>query len=234
VLSPPECDEEKNYRTRDLGHPVSTQTLGQQLFVALPGAVEDAVELQAGEAVVGRDTVLVLLGDVEAEEDLAVALVGQILEDPADQRGVLPRQEARELALAGGHGVEDGVAVRVGLAAGELAVVLDGQAAGDLGQEARQLGRLAQLPPAELLQADAEGVLEEILGLGAAVGVAVEDDRYGTAVELDDPLLRAGISRPDARDQVFRPFSALLLIGQTRRPRLGCGRILTRGRSHSS
>src|SRR5581483_4953203 len=117
-LSPPECDEQENYRTHHLRGPAgAAQTLGQQLLVALPGAVEDAVELQAGEAVVGRDAVLVLLGDVEAEEDLAVALVGQLVEDPADERRALPRQETAERALAGSHGVEDGVAVRVGLAA---------------------------------------------------------------------------------------------------------------------
>ena len=37
--------------------------------------MQDAIELQAGEAVIGGDAVLVLLGDVEAQEDLAV--VGQ-------------------------------------------------------------------------------------------------------------------------------------------------------------
>src|SRR4051812_33571818 len=153
VRSPPECDEKENYRTCHLSRPLAAaEPLGQQLLVALPGAMEDAVELQAGEAVVGGDAVLVLLGDVEAEEDLAVALVGQVVEHPADERRVLARQQTAERALAGGHGGEDGVAVRVGLAAGDLAVVLDGEAAGDLGEEARQLGGLAQLPPAELLQ----------------------------------------------------------------------------------
>src|SRR5262249_58465202 len=68
---------------------------------------------------------------------------------------------------------------------------------------------------------------------GAWVGAA-GDARQGGAVELDDPLLRGGISRLDARDQLLRPFSALLLTGQTRCPRRGCGRILARGRRHPS
>ena len=116
--------------------------------------------------------------------------------------------------------------------------MLDGEAAGDLGEEAGQLGRLAQLAPAELLEADAEGVLEEVLRLGPAVGVAVEDDRHTAAVQLDHPLLRAPVSRADARDQFLRPFGGLSRSWPEAMSPRGpawfplekkCGRILARG-----
>jgi hypothetical protein len=82
--------------------------------------------------------------------------------------------------------------------------VLDGEAAGDLGDEAGEPRRLPQLTVSQLLQDEAEGVLEQVLGLGPAVGVAVEQDRDAAAVDLDQPLLGPPVSRPDPRDQLLR------------------------------
>ena len=82
---------------------------------------------------------------------------------------------------------------------------------------ARKAGSFAgsrSSPAAELLEAGAEGVLEEVLGLGAAVGVAVEDDRHAPAVELDHPLLGAPVPRLDARDQVLRPLGGYLVLAR--------------------
>jgi hypothetical protein len=174
------------------------------LAVALAGAVEDAVELQAGEAEVGRDPVFVLLGDVEAQEDVAVAGGPELLDDPADQVGPLADEEIGERAGARGDGVGQGVAVGLGLAPGPLAVVLDGEAPGDLGDEAGEPRRLPQLIVAQLLEDEAERVLEQILGLGPAVGVAVEQDRDAAAVDLDQALFGPPVSRQDPRDQLLR------------------------------
>src|SRR3954453_14414300 len=94
--------------------PARAEPLGQQLLVALAGAVEDAVELQPRQAEVAGDALLVVLGEVEAEQDLAVALVPQLLEDLADEGGVLARQQSRERPGVRRHGGEHGVAVGVG------------------------------------------------------------------------------------------------------------------------
>src|SRR5262249_14716158 len=72
--------------------------LGVQLPVALPGPKEYAVEVETGEPQVGADLLLVLLGDVEAEEDLLVSLGGQVAEDLAGQRGALLPEEAFQRA----------------------------------------------------------------------------------------------------------------------------------------
>jgi hypothetical protein len=206
--------EEKNEKRGVLAAAVLHTRVGQprdqQLLVALAGAVEDAVELQARQAELLGEAVLVLLGDVEAEQDLAVALVAQLLEHPAHQRGVLPLQQLAELAGARGDRLEDGLAVGLGLAAGGLAVVLQREVAGDLGEEAGELRGLAQLPVPQLLERQAEGVLEEVLGLGTAVGVAVEQERDAAAVAANQPLLGARISRPDPVDQLLGAFAVRL------------------------
>src|SRR4051794_35840409 len=106
---------------------------GQELLVALAGAVGGAVELPAGGGVIGGDLVLVLLGDVEADEDLAVAGGAELADDLADQGGVLPRQKLAQLPLPGGLRREDRLAVGLGLAPRGLPVVLDGEAPGDAG-----------------------------------------------------------------------------------------------------
>jgi hypothetical protein len=101
--------------------------------------------------------------------------------------------------------------------------VLDREAAGDLGEEAGELRRLPQLAPPQLGQDGAEGVLEEVLRLGPAVGVAVEKDRDAAAIELDDPLLRAPVPCLDAGDQRFQVVAGvercLVVPGQKPFPR---------------
>jgi hypothetical protein len=82
--------------------------------------------------------------------------------------------------------------------------VLDGEAAGDLGDEAGEARRLPQLTAPQLLQDEAERVLEQVLGLGPAVRVAVQQDRDAVAVDLDQPLLGPPVSRPDSRNQLLR------------------------------
>lgn len=82
--------------------------------------------------------------------------------------------------------------------------MLDGEAAGDLGDETGEPRRLPQLTLPQLLQDEAEGVLEQVLGLGPAVGVAVEQDRDAAAVDLEQALLGLPVSRPDPRDQLLR------------------------------
>jgi hypothetical protein len=166
--------------------------------------VEHAVELQAGQAVVGRDAVLVLLREIEAEEDLAVAVVAQLAEDLADQAGALAPGEVLELAGAGERRVEEGLAVGLGLAPGGLAEVLDGEAAGDAGEEARQLRGLAQLTAPQLFEGEPEGVLEEVLGLGPAVRMAVQEDRDAAPVGSDQPLLGVPVPGLDPGDQRLR------------------------------
>jgi hypothetical protein len=183
--------------------------------------VKDTVELEAGQAVIGCDPVFVLFGDIEAQEDLAIALVGELFEDPAHEGGVLAVQQLAERARVGGHGLGAGLAVGLGLPAGRLAVVLDGEAAGDLDHEAREGGGLAQLAVAELFEDKAEGVLEEVLGLGPAVGVAIEEDRYTPAVQLDDPFLSPAVAGLDPGDQALRPVLVredCLVPGQKRFP----------------
>ncbi len=191
----------------------------EQILVALAGPVEDAVELEAGQAIVGGDAVLVLLRDVEAQEELAVALVGELAEDAPHEGGVLAAKQLLQGAHGRRHGFGAGFAVSLGLAAGGLAVVLDGEAAGDLDHEAGEGRGLAQLALAELFEDEAEGVLKEILGLGPAVGVAIEEDRHTPAVDLDDPLLGPTVPGLDPGDQGFRPVgvrNGCLVAGQKR------------------
>jgi hypothetical protein len=186
---------------------VAGRPLQVDLAVALPGAVEDAVELQAGKAEILGDPLLVLLGDVEAEKDVAVPGRPELLDDPAHQVGALAGEQVGERAGAPGRAVGDlgeGVAVGLGLAPGGLAVVLDGQIAGDLGDEGGEPRGFPQLTAPQLLQDEPERVLEQVLGLGPAVGVAVEQERDAAAVDLNQPLLGPPVSRPDSRDQLLR------------------------------
>jgi hypothetical protein len=102
--------------------------------------------------------------------------------------------------------------------------VLDGQGARDLGQVARELGGLPQLALAQLLQGEAEGLLEQVLGFGPAVGMAVEDDRDTAAVELDDLLLRPPVAGQDARDQLLGSSRDGFVADQDQLPRRSSSR----------
>src|SRR5829696_4146692 len=127
--SPPskrECDEEQDYPKR-----ASADALQVEIPVTLAGAVQHSVELQAGEAEVGRDALLVFLGDVKAEEDVAVALGAQLPDHLAHEPRILPGQQLGERTGAPRRDIFNfghGVAVGLGLAPLDLAVVLDSDA----------------------------------------------------------------------------------------------------------
>src|SRR6185312_14907428 len=79
----------------------------KQLSVALPGTKQHAVEVQVGQLEVAADVLLVLVGDVIAGEDLAVAVVLELRQHAAHGRRTLPGEELRELPgrrIGGGLG----------------------------------------------------------------------------------------------------------------------------------
>src|SRR6185295_5671058 len=73
----------------------------QQLLEPLLGPEEDAAEMNAFETEIGTDALPLLLGDVEAEQDLPVAVGGQLGDQAPHGFGLLVEEDRRERARRG-------------------------------------------------------------------------------------------------------------------------------------
>src|SRR4051812_10828317 len=70
----------------------------EEELIAAAGAEEDHVELRAAQAEIVADVLLVLFMDVEPQQDLPVALQGELREKAADDPDLLPPQQGAELS----------------------------------------------------------------------------------------------------------------------------------------
>src|SRR5947209_12372709 len=116
----------------------------QELFEALAGPEEDAVEVQTFEPEVGANTVLVLLANVEAQQELPVAVGGELADQPSHHRGLLVQQHGLELARRGRHGLGELARVAPGPPAGRLAPFGEEEVASRAAQERREAGRIRE------------------------------------------------------------------------------------------
>src|SRR4051812_26413440 len=174
----------------------------QELLEALTSPKEDAIEMDTVKAEVGADALFFLLGDVEAEQDLAVAVGRELVDEPPHALGLLVPQDVGELARRGVDRLRQLLVVHVGPAAGGLAPLGDDQVARGAAEEAGERGRLVERSPPQALQRDAEGLLVQILGeirRGAQTAQQIED---APAVAQDERLLGGGIARRDPPDKV--------------------------------
>src|ERR1700709_2862421 len=89
----------------------------QELFEALPGSEENAVEVEAVEPEVGADLRFVLPADVEAEQDVAVAVCAELADHFSNDPGLFVQEDGLELARRGCHGRGDLSRVSPGRAA---------------------------------------------------------------------------------------------------------------------
>src|SRR3954468_10065557 len=135
----------------------------QDFLETLASPEKDAVEMEAVEAEVGADGSLLFLGHVETQEELPVAVGGELADEPPHGLGLLVLEDAGERARRGVDRLGQLLVVRVGPAAGGLAPLGDDQVARGAAQESRKPGRLVESPLPQALQGDAEGLLMEVL-----------------------------------------------------------------------
>src|SRR6185369_1137651 len=134
----------------------------QGLLESLPGAEEDAVEVQAVEAQVRAEALLVLVGDVVAQEKLPVAVGRERADELPHGLRLLVEQDRRELARRRVNRLRQLLIVRVGPPAGRLAPLGGHQVARRAAEEARQPGRLLEALLPQPLEHDAERLLMEV------------------------------------------------------------------------
>src|SRR5262245_60765913 len=84
--------------SRGLGARLPLLEALQELLEALAGSEEHAVEMEAVQPEIGADALLLLLGDIEAQEELAVAVGRKLADQLPHEPGFLVEKDGRELA----------------------------------------------------------------------------------------------------------------------------------------
>src|SRR6185295_9434172 len=132
--------------------PILSARALEQLAEALARPEQHPIEVEARKPEVGADPFLVLLGDVEAEQQLAVAVGAQLADQAPHLLDLLLAHEGGELAGRGIGGIDGRRVDRVPLAAPRaLAVAAEEHVASGAEEEAREPARLGDRAAAQPL-----------------------------------------------------------------------------------
>jgi hypothetical protein len=160
--------------------------------------VKHAIEMQARQSQVRTNLFLFIIGDIEAVKHLGVPFVRHLIEDMPDEIGFFFPQQLLELI---GRGM--GKARRffdfghTFLARG-AAEVFDDKVPCHTANEAGETIGLSNASLPNLLKADAEGLLVDVLGARRIMNFPADDYHYAAAITLDKFGFRLPVPGSDA------------------------------------
>src|SRR6185295_6881265 len=183
--------------------PILSARALEQLAEALARPEQHPIEVEARKPEVDADPLLVLLGDVEAEQQLAVAVGAQLADQAPHLLDLLLAHEGGELAGRGIGGIDGRRVDRVPLAAPRaLAVAAEEQVASGAEEEAREPARLGDRAAAQPLEDHPEGLLVEVVGERRVAGQPPQMEQQAAAVARDQLVLGRPVAAPDAADEI--------------------------------
>src|ERR1700681_2696646 len=185
-----------------LGRSLPFLGLLQELLEALAGSEENAIEMQTIEPEVGGQAFLVSLADVEAEQKLPVAVVGQLADQPPHHLGLLVQQDGLKLARRGRHGLRELTRVAPGPLAGRLAPFGDEEVTGRAAKEGGEARRVGEASLAQPFDDDAKGFLLKVVGEVRQGAEAVQKIKEPPAIAFDEISLGVRVSRRNSPDEV--------------------------------